>query len=118
MYGTFARMLKPLVRSRCVAVAVTSYLASPLISLPVMGSVGRTHRCPWCGRTGNGGYAMDGVDTRPICTGGRYSCLWHQVQTRGYDLTAFRVEQLRAITRDRVPAITGMTQRTVAEFLS
>ena len=34
-----------------------------------MGSVGEDYKCPLCGRVGNGGYAMDGVNVGPICTG-------------------------------------------------
>ena len=56
------------------------------VALP-MATVGENHKCPLCGRIGNGSYAigkwnwqlvvMDGVDVGPICTGvnNRYSCL-------------------------------------------
>jgi len=43
-----------------------------------MGSVDDNYKCPLCGRRGNGGYAMDGIDY-PICTEGDYSCLGLQV---------------------------------------
>ena len=33
-----------------------------------MGSVGEYYICPWCGRSGNGGYSPDAVGY-PICTG-------------------------------------------------
>ena len=39
-----------------------------------MGSVGEDYRCPTCGRTGMGGYAVDGIDV-PICTAGPFCCL-------------------------------------------
>ena len=42
-----------------------------------MGSVADDYKCPLCGRVGNGGYALDGVNF-PICTEGNYSCLWYQ----------------------------------------
>ena len=42
-----------------------------------MGSVGEDYKCPLCGRVGNGGYALDGCNVGPICTGEkvRYNCL-------------------------------------------
>ena len=43
-----------------------------------MGSVGANYKCRLCGRVGNGGYALDGCDIGPICTGdglGEYNCL-------------------------------------------
>ena len=40
-----------------------------------MGSVGDNYRCPWCGRTGMGGYSPDRIGV-PLCTEGDYSCLW------------------------------------------
>ncbi len=43
-----------------------------------MGSVGDDYKCPCCGRVGNGGYALDGINF-PICTGGEHSCLWFHV---------------------------------------
>ena len=42
-----------------------------------MGSVDDNYKCPLCGRKGNGGYALDGIDY-PICTRGDFSCLWFQ----------------------------------------
>ncbi len=42
-----------------------------------MGSVHDDYKCPLCGRIGNGGYALDGINF-PICTEGNYSCLWYQ----------------------------------------
>jgi hypothetical protein len=39
-----------------------------------MGSVGDDYRCPLCGRTGMGGYSMDGVNF-PVCTAGTYNCV-------------------------------------------
>ena len=47
-----------------------------------MGSVSVDYRCPWCDRVGNGGYAPDGIN-EPICTDGRYSCLWHHFMYLG-----------------------------------
>ena len=43
-----------------------------------MGSVSDDYRCPWCGRIGNGGYALDSVGY-PICTGGAFACLWRLI---------------------------------------
>ena len=40
-----------------------------------MGSVSDSYRCPLCGRTGNGGYHVDGLGIGPICTDGDYACL-------------------------------------------
>ena len=39
-----------------------------------MGSVSDNYRCPTCGRTGNGGYVLDGMRF-PVCNGGDNSCL-------------------------------------------
>ena len=39
-----------------------------------MGSVGNDYRCPLCGRTGMGGYSMDGIYF-PVCTAGTYNCI-------------------------------------------
>ena len=61
-----------------------------------MGSVDDSFRCPWCGRIGNAGYAMDGIDY-PICTHGDYSCLWLQVQERLHTPESFRMLQLQSI---------------------
>ena len=43
-----------------------------------MGSASDNHRCPLCGRVGNGGYAADGWNCGPVCTGagGKTDCLW------------------------------------------
>ena len=43
-----------------------------------MGSVSDYYKCPLCGRVGNGGYHVDGLNVGPICQGSeevRYSCL-------------------------------------------
>ena len=42
-----------------------------------MGSVWDYYKCPLCGRVGNGGYDVDGLDIGPICTGDQAmkSCL-------------------------------------------
>ena len=40
-----------------------------------MGSVSDSYRCPLCGRTGNGGYHVDGLGIGPICTEGPHACL-------------------------------------------
>ena len=39
-----------------------------------MGSVGNDCRCPLCGRTGMGGYSMDGINFL-VCTAGTYNCM-------------------------------------------
>ena len=54
-----------------------------------MGSVSDDYKCPWCGRTGNGGYAPDGINY-PICTGGDYSCLWYQAMEQQLDREQFQ----------------------------
>ena len=54
-----------------------------------MGSVSDDYKCPWCGRTGNGGYAPDGIHY-PICTEGDYSCLWYQVMEQQLDREQFQ----------------------------
>ena len=62
-----------------------------------MGSVPDDYACPWCGRLGNGGYAPDGVGY-PICTQGRFSCLWLSCRGRGIGtMQEFRRHQLRII---------------------
>ena len=62
-----------------------------------MGSVSDDYRCPWCGRIGNGGYALD----YPICTGGDFACLSRVTANR--NLTPRRVigDQLVPIFRSR-----------------
>ena len=67
-----------------------------------MGSVGRDYRCPWCGRTGFGGYAPDRVGY-PICTRGRFSCLW-------FNYDALRIFTMQEIRRLQLQAIFGTTQ--------
>ena len=85
-----------------------------------MGSVGDNYRCTICGITGMGGYALDGIGV-PICTDGRYSCLWKLVDDRGGE----RVSP-RAIMAQALFAILGNARRqtfsyefvnAVAEFL-
>ena len=61
-----------------------------------MGSVGDDYRCPWCGRTGNVGYAPEDVGY-PICTNGSHSCLWTARNERGFGLLEFRQVQLETI---------------------
>ena len=46
-------------------------------------------KCPWCGRTGNGGYALEGINSL-ICTGGDYSCIWYQVMEQQLDREQFQ----------------------------
>ena len=41
---------------------------SSVSSLLIMGSVGDHYKCPLCGRVGNGGYVIDGINVGPICT--------------------------------------------------
>ena len=69
-----------------------------------MGSVGDSYLCPWCGRVGFGGYAMDGINY-PICdwqgAGWNYSCMSFQVEERGLGLEGFRVLQLQTIFQRR-----------------
>ena len=78
-----------------------------------MGSVGENFACPWCGRTGNGGYAPD-VLGYPICTGFHteqgesYGCLWRHLLAPGgaeskhdYDRRALE-EILRAWPRQEL----------------
>jgi hypothetical protein len=60
-----------------------------------MGSVGPLYQCPWCGRTGNGGYAHDFVGY-PICTQGPHACLWRFVND-DFGLDELRHHALAAI---------------------
>ena len=62
-----------------------------------MGSVPDNYKCPWCGRVGNGGYAVDGGPFYPICTGGDHSCAWYRLIERGQKAIAVRRDQLNAI---------------------
>ena len=63
-----------------------------------MGSVGDNHRCPLCGRVGDGGYALDGWNCGPVCTGERIEpgCLW---RPSFQDLSA---EEIFLLSLDRV----------------
>ena len=65
-----------------------------------MGSVGPSYKCPLCGRTGNGGYALDGIDF-PICIGfedSDWSCLWDDVLKPSWtDITHRHVLALRGV---------------------
>ena len=80
------------VLAQAVAVSRTAHLA-----VWAMGSVSDDYVCPWCGRVGNGGYAPDWVGY-PICTEGRFSCLWLSCLDRGIDtVQEFRRHQLRTI---------------------
>ena len=79
-----------------------------------MGSVDDDYICPWCGRVGAGGYAMDGIDY-PICTDGDHSCL--DAAIRGQDLQAFRAHQLTWIFGRRHPVRTPDVLQQIASFL-
>ena len=49
-----------------------------------MGSVGENYQCPWCGRKGKGGYAVDGIGY-PLCTDGKHACAFtsaHKYSTK------------------------------------
>ena len=49
-----------------------------------MGSVSDSYRCPLCGRTGNGGYHVDGLGIGPICTEGPHACLMGFAMEAGF----------------------------------
>ena len=42
-----------------------------------MGSVSDDYQCPWCGRKGMGGYAVDPIPY-PLCTNGKNACAFTQ----------------------------------------
>ena len=69
-------------RCSCFLVLGWDHVDVVVFLWPAMGSVPDNYKCPLCGRVGNGGYALDGVDF-PICTEGHYSCLWFQWHIRG-----------------------------------
>ena len=79
-----------------------------------MGSVGDDYMCPWCGRVGAGGYAMDGINY-PICTDGAHSCL--NAACGGQDLKAFRARQLAVIFGRPHPVLTPDALREIASCL-
>ena len=84
-----------------------------------MGSVGESYRCPWCGRTGAGGYAPDGLVEEgfgiPICTEGLYSCLWFSATDRRLTLPQFRARQLGNIFHGQGPPLEALP--VIAKFL-
>ena len=79
-----------------------------------MGSVSDSYKCPWCGRIGNGGYALDGIDY-PICTEGDHSCL--DAAIRDGNLAAFRSRQLRWIIGINHPVLTPDLLLLIARFI-
>ena len=83
-----------------------------------MGSVGADYRCPWCGRVGAGGYAMDPIGY-PICVEGPFSCVWWQVVHRQLDAETFRAQQLGGILgRDVALRIPDLALLRIAAFLT
>ena len=80
-----------------------------------MGSVGDNYRCPTCGRTGMGGYALDGINY-PICTAGNHSCLW-RVLEQGASPTDILAQGLFAIIGNKEPVFTPEFVRETAKFL-
>ena len=63
-----------------------------------MGSVGDNHRCPLCGRQGNGGYHVDGWNCGPVCTGEQIEpgCLWRA------SFSGLSAEEILVISLDKV----------------
>ena len=59
-----------------------------------MGSVSEQYRCPLCGRTGMGGYHVDGLGIGPICTAGDYACLDGLVDDKWVSVDDFRAQAL------------------------
>ena len=59
-----------------------------------MGSVSEQYRCPLCGRTGMGGYHVDGLGIGPICTVGDYACLGGLVDDKWVSVDDFRAQAL------------------------
>ena len=62
-----------------------------------MGSVDANYKCPLCGRVGNGGYALDGCNVGPICTGEKfqYNCIDRVLDgTAPKDLIGSALEQI------------------------
>ena len=77
-----------------------------------MGSVNNDYQCPWCGRVGNGGYALDGVGY-PICTGFVRVSVGYPMGTRlapscldkvldGYSREDVMLDALKAIMQEQV----------------
>ena len=79
-----------------------------------MGSVSDDFMCPWCGRVGAGGYAIDGINY-PICTDGAHYCL--NAACGGQDLKAFRARQLAVIFGKPHPVLTPDALREIASCL-
>ena len=81
-----------------------------------MGSVGDNYRCPICGITGMGGYALDGIDV-PVCTAGKYNCLDKLLDKRASP-TVIMAQALFAILGNASrPAFSHEFVNAVAEFL-
>ena len=60
-------------RVTCTTQAAQAESVSVCERISLMGSVGDDHKCPLCGRVGNGGYAVDWLSIGPICTGTKFA---------------------------------------------
>ena len=77
-----------------------------------MGSVGPDYRCPGCGRRGNGGYIIDGIEPPvPLCTDGPVNCLWGKVQEHGWGAREIVAEALHAVFRPKGGLSNPLRQR-------
>ena len=66
-----------------------------------MSSVSEQYRCPLCGRTGMGGYHVDGLGIGPICTAGDYACLDGLVDEKWVSVDDFRAQALDKVFQDK-----------------
>ena len=66
-----------------------------------MGSVGPDYVCLVCGRTGKGGYHVDGINTGPICTQGATSCLNSLLDGKWDTVNDFRIQALDGIFQNK-----------------
>ena len=113
LHGTFWLVIAS--RFACHTVLSITTIPTVVLLSPlqlVMGSVGEDYRCPFCGRTGMGGcrYLHEGPignlyarPSRPICTGGEFSCLWYQLREMDRSPTEVRALALSAACCHIVP---------------
>ena len=108
------RSKKPLMRVSTISVELLFVSRSVCY---FMGSVGDDYVCPWCGRRGNGGTAVDGVGY-PICTDGHDSCLDALLHGGIHSMKDFRLRQLTWILRGTPLRLVFNVVQLLAEFLA